>query len=81
MVTSERSPTAPELGVGSLAWAARTLRACAMPPEGVRAVLGAGDPETVRRLLELHREWLQERLAEQGRALALVGRALAELKD
>lgn len=41
------------------------LRRQGMPPEEVRAVLGGADPLIVRRLLELHRERLEEWLDEQ----------------
>jgi hypothetical protein len=47
-----------------------------MSPEQARLVVTAQDPEVVRRHLELHREWLQERLAERLRALDDVERAL-----
>jgi len=61
---------------GSLTWAIETLRACAMSREDIRAVVAAEDPEVVRRRVELHREWLGERLAEQRRTLARVERFL-----
>ena len=56
--------------------AVRMLREHAMPRDEIRAVLSAEDPKIVRRYLELHRERLEERLAEQRRALASVERAL-----
>jgi CRP-like cAMP-binding protein len=62
----------------SLAWAAGTLRLCEMPPEEVRAVLTADDPEIVHRFLELHRERLEEEVAERGRTLATLERYLTE---
>lgn len=65
-------------GSGSLAWAASTLSRQEMPREEIRAVLAAHDPETVRRYLELHRERLEERLAEQRRTLADLERFLTE---
>ena len=71
------SSTARELRIIPLAWATRTLWECAMPQEEIRAVLAANDPEIVRRHIELHREWLEERLAEQRRTLARVERLLA----
>ena len=43
--------------------AAGTLRRNRMPRAEIRAVLGAEDPEIVRRYLELHRERLEEQLA------------------
>jgi hypothetical protein len=47
-----------------------------MPDEEVRAVLSARDPVVVRRHLELHRERLTERLAEQRAAVDRVERLL-----
>ena len=40
-----------------------------MPPEEIDAILGADDPEVIRRYLELHRERLEERLADQRRTI------------
>jgi hypothetical protein len=57
-------------------WVAATLASCEMSPEETGRVLGAGDPEVVRRHLELHVEWLEERLARRRRLLALVEHAL-----
>jgi hypothetical protein len=54
--------------------AAGTLRRNRMPRGEIRAVLGAQDPEIVRRYLELHRERLEEQLTAHRRELdALVG--------
>ena len=53
-----------------------TLRRQGMPLPEIRALLAAGDPTIVRRHLELHRERLEERLAEQRRALADVESSL-----
>ena len=50
--------------------AAVTLRRQGMPTDEVRAVVRACDPEAVRRHLELHRERLGERLAEERRLAA-----------
>ena len=71
------SSIARELRNIPVAWATRTLRELAMPRAEIRAVLAAGDPGIVRRHIELHREWLEERLAEQRRTLARVERLLA----
>lgn len=65
-------------GRHSLAWAARTLRTHEMPADEIRAILGADDPEVVRRYMELHRERLEERLIDQQRALARLERLLTE---
>ena len=54
--------------------ARRILRRQGMPSEEIRAVLGAEDPEVVRRYLELHRERMEERLAEELRAVASLER-------
>jgi hypothetical protein len=56
------------------------LDAHGMPPDEVDAVLGADDPQLVRRYLELHAERLREQLDDRLRALddlrpALVGMA------
>ena len=55
---------------------ARALRRHEMPTEEILAVLGTEDPGVVHRYMELHRERLEERLAEQLRALAAVERLL-----
>ena len=61
-----------------LVWAARTLRETAMPSDDIRAVLAADDPEIVRRHVELHQEWLEERLHQQRRDLVRAVRILTE---
>ena len=48
-----------------------------MPPQEIRAVLAANDPLLVRRLLELHRERLEEWLEEQRRLVASIEQSLA----
>jgi DNA-binding transcriptional MerR regulator len=65
-------------GTYALPSAARILRAQAMPAAEIRAVLDAADAETVHRYLELHRERLEERLAEQCHLLIDLERSLAE---
>jgi hypothetical protein len=57
--------------------ARRILRRQGMPPEEIRAVFAPGDPVIARRLLELHRERLEEWVEDQRRLLASVERALA----
>ena len=47
-----------------------------MPPQEIRAILAASDPLVVRRLLELHRERLEEWLEEQLRLVARIERSL-----
>ncbi len=61
----------------SIAWAIGTLRDQDMPSEEIATVLGADDPELVRRYFELHRERLEEHLADQRRTLARLERLLA----
>lgn len=63
---------------GSMVWTAAKLRHLGMPGHEIRAILGADDPATVHRLLELHEERLEELLAEQRRTLAALERSLTE---
>ncbi len=60
----------------AFASALRTLRRQQMPLEQISAVIDADDPELVRRHMALHREWLEERLADELRTLAGVERFL-----
>jgi hypothetical protein len=57
--------------------AAAILRRQGMPTEEIRVVLGAADPLTVRRVLELHRERLEEWLEEQRRLVGWIERSIA----
>jgi hypothetical protein len=57
---------------GSVRWAVGALRRKNMPREEIRAVLGADDPDVIRRYLELHQERLEEWLLEERRTLARV---------
>jgi hypothetical protein len=50
---------------GVAAWAIRVLIDQGMPWTEIGSILGSESPELVRRTLELHRERLEERLAEQ----------------
>jgi DNA-binding transcriptional MerR regulator len=59
------------------ATARRILRRQGMHPREIRAVLAANDPLLARRVLELHRERLEERLEEQRRLVATIERSLA----
>jgi len=45
------------------------LRRCQMPPDEIRWVLTSDDPAVVHMILELHRERLEEELAERKKAL------------
>ena len=49
--------------------AADVLRRCQMPEDEIRWVLTADDPAVVHMILELHRERLEEELAERREAL------------
>ena len=53
-----------------------TLRDQGMPAAELQAILRSDDPVIVRRYLELHRERLEERLAEQVRNLERLERQL-----
>jgi hypothetical protein len=50
---------------GVAAWAIRVLIDQGMPWTEIGSIVASEDPELVRRTLELHRERLEERLAEQ----------------
>ncbi len=56
---------------------ARALRRHQMPTEEILAVLGTEDPAVVHRYIELHRERLEERLAQQLRELTEVEHVLS----
>ena len=58
--------------------ARRILRRQGMPSQEIRAVLAADDPLLGRRLLELHRERLGERLEEQRMLVGNIEQALAD---
>ena len=49
--------------------AADALRRCQMPEDEIRWVLTADDPAVVHMILELHRERLEEELAERRKVL------------
>ena len=49
--------------------AAEVLRRCQMPEDEIRWVLSSDDPAVVHMSLELHRERLEEELAERRRSL------------
>ena len=49
--------------------AAEVLRRCQMPADEIRWVLTADEPAVVHMVLELHKERLEEELAERRRAL------------
>lgn len=60
----------------SMGWAITTLREQGMPATEIAAVLEAESGRSVRQYLELHRERLEERLADQRRTLARLERLL-----
>ena len=79
---SMRRPAGLPAGVeecegGPIAWAIQTLRDQGMPWAEIDAILGTDDPQLVGRYLELHRERLEERVAEQGATLASIESLLA----
>jgi hypothetical protein len=63
---------------GVVAWAIRALVDQGMPWSEIGSILGSDDAELVRRYLELHRERLEERLAEQCAALDSIEPLLLE---
>ena len=54
------------------AWAERVLGCQEMPSDEIDALLAADDPQIVRRYLELHRERLEEHLADRLREIDAV---------
>ena len=50
--------------------AAEVLRRCQMPSDEIRWVLTAEDPAVIHMILELHRERLEEELAERRKTLS-----------
>ena len=58
--------------------AADVLRRCQMPEDEIRWVLTAGDPAVIHITLELHRERLEEGLAERRNALGDLEARLTE---
>ena len=57
------------IGSDLRAGAAEVLRRCQMPSDEIRWVLTAEDPAVVHMIVELHRERLEEELAERRQAL------------
>jgi Fic family protein len=57
------------IGTDLRADAAEMLRRCQMPPDEIRWILTASDPAFVHMILELHRERLEEELAERRKTL------------
>jgi hypothetical protein len=57
------------IGADVRADAAEVLRQCQMPEDEIRWVLTANDPAVVHMILELHRERLEEELAERWKRL------------
>ena len=58
---------------------AEVLRRCQMPEDEVRWVLTADEPAVVHMILELHRERLEEELAERRKALGELQASLISL--
>jgi hypothetical protein len=57
------------IGSDMRAEAADGLRRCQMPEDEIRWVLTADDPAVVHMIMELHRERLEEELAERRKRL------------
>jgi hypothetical protein len=55
--------------IGEDLHAEELLRRCQMPPDEIRWVMTAEDPAVIHMILELHRERLEEELAERRKAL------------
>ena len=55
-----------------IGWVQRALERLEMPPYEISAILATDEPEMMRRYLELHRERLEERLADRFRELDAV---------
>ena len=66
------------IGTDARTDAAEVLRRCQMPEDEIRWVLTADDPAVVHMALELHRERLEEELAERRKALGEIEAWLTE---
>jgi hypothetical protein len=66
------------IGTDVRAGAADVLRCCQMPEDEIRWVLSADDPAVVHMILELHRERLEEELAERRKPLGEIEARLTE---
>jgi hypothetical protein len=66
------------VGWDDLLWAAHELRRLGMEEAEIHKVLVTDDPDVVRRHMELHREWLEERIADD---VATIGRIETSLSD
>jgi hypothetical protein len=76
VLTSGGSSCWSPKGRDALVPAIEVLRDLDMPPDEVDAVVAADQPVIVHRYMELHRERLEERLADQVRTLERVKRIL-----
>jgi len=76
VLTSGGSSCWSPKGRDALVSAIEVLRDLDMPPDEVDAVVAADQPVIVHRYMELHRERLEERLADQVRTLERVKRIL-----
>jgi hypothetical protein len=73
---ASRNELSPEAS-WRLALATPALMDQGMPAEEIDAILGADDPEVVRRHLELHEERLEERFADQRRTIGHLMQVIA----
>ena len=79
-LATRRAESSPRVR-SEISWIAAALREHEMPAEEVGVVVGADDPEIVRRYFELHRERLQERLADRLVVLADLERRLTDARS
>jgi hypothetical protein len=79
-IAAQRTQTrsSDPIGWDDLLSAAHELQRLGMPPTEIHTVLVTDDPEIIRRHMELHRERLQERIADE---VATVGRIEASLSE
>jgi hypothetical protein len=73
-----RRRSGDQVGWDDLLSAAHELQRLGMPPREIHTVLVTHDLDVVRRLMELHRERLQERLADEVAAVAGIEASLSE---
>jgi hypothetical protein len=66
----------PHTSLDAITSAIQALRELDMPPDEVSAVVAADQPVIVHAYIELHRERLEERLADQVRILERLERIL-----
>jgi hypothetical protein len=73
-----RKRSGDPVGWDDLLWAAHELHRLGMPPTEIHMVLVTDDTDVVRRLMELHRERLRERVADEVARVGCVEASLSE---